>query len=101
MAGPLLETKVRVPRRRRGLVARPRLGERLSRAADSTLTLVSAPAGFGEDDAAGGLAGHAAGAWSLRGVAVRGLRRCSADAPHGQDGEGAEDGADSGDRVQH
>jgi LuxR family maltose regulon positive regulatory protein len=48
MAGPLLETKLHVPRRQRGLVARPRLSERLSRGAQSALTLVSAPAGFGK-----------------------------------------------------
>src|SRR6266536_4647547 len=48
MAGPLLETKLYVPRSRRGLVARPRLSERLSRGAESKLTLVSAPAGFGK-----------------------------------------------------
>ncbi len=48
MAGPLLETKLYVPRPRRGLVSRPRLSERLSRGAESTLTLVSAPAGFGK-----------------------------------------------------
>jgi LuxR family maltose regulon positive regulatory protein len=48
MAGPLLETKLHVPRGRRGLVARPRLIERLSRGAESALTLVSAPAGFGK-----------------------------------------------------
>ena len=48
MAGPLLETKLHVPRWRRGLVARPRLSERLSRGAESALTLVSAPAGFGK-----------------------------------------------------
>jgi LuxR family maltose regulon positive regulatory protein len=48
MAGPLLETKFHVPRGRRGLVARPRLSERLSRGAESALTLVSAPAGFGK-----------------------------------------------------
>jgi len=48
MAGPLLETKLHVPRGRRGLVKRPRLIERLSRGADSALTLVSAPAGFGK-----------------------------------------------------
>ncbi len=48
MAGPLLETKLHVPRLRRGLVARPRLSERLSRGAESALTLVSAPAGFGK-----------------------------------------------------
>ena len=48
MAGPLLETKLHIPRRRRGLVARPRLNERLNRGADAALTLVSASAGFGK-----------------------------------------------------
>ncbi len=48
MVGQLLETKLHVPRRRRALVARPRLSELLSRGAESTLTLVSAPAGFGK-----------------------------------------------------
>jgi LuxR family maltose regulon positive regulatory protein len=48
MAGPLLETKFHVPRLRRGLVARPRLSERLSAGAEPLLTLVSAPAGFGK-----------------------------------------------------
>ena len=48
MAGPLLETKLHVPRPRAGLVARTRLSHRLSRGAESTLTLVSAPAGFGK-----------------------------------------------------
>src|SRR6476661_7137908 len=48
MAGPLLETKLHVPRWRRNLVARSRLSERLSRGAESALTLVSAPAGFGK-----------------------------------------------------
>jgi LuxR family transcriptional regulator, maltose regulon positive regulatory protein len=44
----LLETKLYVPRSRRGLVSRPRLSERLDRGAASKLTLVSAPAGFGK-----------------------------------------------------
>ena len=48
MTGPLLETKFHVPVRRRGLVARSRLTERLGRAGESALTLVSAPAGFGK-----------------------------------------------------
>ncbi len=48
MPGPLLETKLHVPRLRRGLVVRPRLSERLSRAAESAFTLVSAPPGFGK-----------------------------------------------------
>ena len=47
MASPLLETKFHVPKRRRSLVARSRLRERLS-GADAALTLVSAPAGFGK-----------------------------------------------------
>jgi LuxR family maltose regulon positive regulatory protein len=48
MAGPLVETKLYVPKVCRGLVARPRLSERLSRGAQSRLTLISAPAGFGK-----------------------------------------------------
>jgi LuxR family maltose regulon positive regulatory protein len=48
MANPLLETKLYVPRWRHGLVARPRLKERLNRGAETKLTLVSAPAGFGK-----------------------------------------------------
>jgi LuxR family maltose regulon positive regulatory protein len=47
VAHPLLETKFHVPRRRRSLVTRSRLIERLI-GADSVLTLVSAPAGFGK-----------------------------------------------------
>ena len=47
-AGPLLETKLYVPKLRRGVVARPRLSERLDRGAESKLTLISAPAGFGK-----------------------------------------------------
>jgi hypothetical protein len=46
---PLLQTKLFVPRSRRGLVPRPRLTERLDRgAASSKLMIVSAPAGFGK-----------------------------------------------------
>jgi LuxR family transcriptional regulator, maltose regulon positive regulatory protein len=48
MAGPLLQTKLHIPRRRHGAVARPRLIERLDRGAEGALTLVSAPAGFGK-----------------------------------------------------
>ena len=47
-AGPLLQAKLYVPRLRRGLVARPRLIERMGRGAESKLTLISAPAGFGK-----------------------------------------------------
>jgi LuxR family transcriptional regulator, maltose regulon positive regulatory protein len=45
---PLLETKLHVPRGARGLVPRQRLRERLGPGAGSTLTLISAPAGFGK-----------------------------------------------------
>jgi LuxR family maltose regulon positive regulatory protein len=48
MASLLIETKLYVPRRRRGVVPRPRLSARLDRWAESRLTLVSAPAGFGK-----------------------------------------------------
>jgi len=48
MARPLLETKFYVPRNRGGVVSRPRLSERLNRGLEATLTLVSAPAGFGK-----------------------------------------------------
>jgi LuxR family transcriptional regulator, maltose regulon positive regulatory protein len=47
-SGPLLETKLHVPKVRRSLVARPRLIERMSHGAESKLTLISAPAGFGK-----------------------------------------------------
>jgi LuxR family transcriptional regulator, maltose regulon positive regulatory protein len=48
VAGPLLETKLHVPRRRRGLVSRPRLTDRLGAGELPPLVLVSAPAGFGK-----------------------------------------------------
>ncbi|MFW3169336.1 LuxR C-terminal-related transcriptional regulator [Geodermatophilus sp. CPCC 206100] len=48
MAGPLLTTKLHVPRRRRGVVPRPRLSRVLDRGGEGALTLVSAPAGFGK-----------------------------------------------------
>ena len=48
MSGPLLATKLHVPRRGRGHVVRPRLDALLESGRDATLTLVSAPAGFGK-----------------------------------------------------
>jgi LuxR family transcriptional regulator, maltose regulon positive regulatory protein len=48
MAELLLETKLHIPARGHSLVVRPRLRERLDRGAQSALTLVSAPAGFGK-----------------------------------------------------
>jgi LuxR family maltose regulon positive regulatory protein len=44
----LLTTKLHPPRRRRTLVARPRLRDRAARNEHPALTLVSAPAGFGK-----------------------------------------------------
>ena len=46
--GPLLETKLYIPKWRPGLVSRPRLTERLDEGIERKLTLVSAPAGFGK-----------------------------------------------------
>jgi LuxR family maltose regulon positive regulatory protein len=48
MTGPLLDTKLYAPRRRRALVHRPRLGDLLDRGLDASLILVSAPPGFGK-----------------------------------------------------
>lgn len=48
MTGSLLETKLYVPRRPSGLVARPRLTSSLDRGAATRVTLVSAPPGFGK-----------------------------------------------------
>ena len=45
---PLLETKLYVPRWRPGRVSRPRLVERLDKAIQRELTIVSAPAGSGK-----------------------------------------------------
>ena len=70
MAGPLLETKLHVPRRRRGLVPRPRLSERLDRGAESTLTLVSAPAGFGKTTLLAEWLAAAPAGRTVRGVAL-------------------------------
>jgi hypothetical protein len=45
---PLLESKLHVPRRRRAVVPRARLDQRLDRSALPPVVLVSAPAGFGK-----------------------------------------------------
>lgn len=47
-ANVILQTKLRRPPLAAGLLARPRLLARLDRAADCTLTLVTAPAGWGK-----------------------------------------------------
>jgi LuxR family maltose regulon positive regulatory protein len=46
--GPLLATKLHVPRTRGGLVERPRLVDRLTEGFHGELTVVCAPAGFGK-----------------------------------------------------
>jgi LuxR family maltose regulon positive regulatory protein len=46
--GPLLKTKLHIPSQRGARITRPRLRERLAGAAETALTLVSAPAGFGK-----------------------------------------------------
>lgn len=46
--GPLLETKLHIPRRPAIRMARPRLSHRVGSGATSALTLISAPAGFGK-----------------------------------------------------
>ena len=48
MSSPLLETKLHLPTPHGRLVPRPRLTEQIQRAAEASLTLVSAPAGFGK-----------------------------------------------------
>ena len=51
MASPLVRTKLFIPRLRRGLVARPRVSERLDAAAEAKLVVISAPPGFGKTTA--------------------------------------------------
>jgi LuxR family maltose regulon positive regulatory protein len=48
MVNALVQTKLVLPRRRRGLVARDRLTETLHGGSEAALVLVSAPAGFGK-----------------------------------------------------
>ena len=70
MTRPLMATKLYAPKLRRGLVARPRLLERLSNGADARLTLVSAPAGFGKTTLLAAWLEEAADGGSSRGVAL-------------------------------
>jgi LuxR family maltose regulon positive regulatory protein len=62
MPQTLVTTKLRAPRPRPNLVARPRLSEALVTGEGRTLTLVSAPAGFGKTTLLGGWAEG----WSAR-----------------------------------
>jgi LuxR family maltose regulon positive regulatory protein len=58
---PLVMTKLRVPKMRPNLVARPRLREILDAGEERRLTLVSAPAGFGKTTLLGEWLGDRAG----------------------------------------
>ena len=62
MPAPLLETKLYVPRPRRGLVPRPRLIERLDRGAAAKLDAGVRAGRLRQDDAAGRVAGGRTGA---------------------------------------
>jgi LuxR family maltose regulon positive regulatory protein len=61
-ATPLLETKFHLPVAHGRLVSRPRLSDQIGRAASATLTLVSAPAGFGKTTVMAELASRSDGA---------------------------------------
>ncbi len=51
MAGPLMRTKLFIPRLREGMVPRSRVSERLDAAAKAKLVVISAPPGFGKTTA--------------------------------------------------
>jgi len=60
--GPLLGTKLHTPVSHGRLVPRPRLAAQMARATEATLTLVSAPAGFGKTTVMSDLAAQAGAA---------------------------------------
>ena len=68
--GPLLETKLYLPKLRRGQVARPRLSERLSRGAERKLTLDLGTGWLRQDDAIGRVAGGHRGRCAVDGLAL-------------------------------
>ena len=70
MTALLLETKLYAPQVSRGVIARPRLGERLARAVTTPVTLVSAPAGFGKTTLLAGLAADAAASGAVAWLSV-------------------------------
>jgi LuxR family maltose regulon positive regulatory protein len=63
---PLLHTKLYIPPPRPDLVSRPRLIERLNEGLHRTLTLISAPAGFGKTTLVSSWIDHLAGAQRSR-----------------------------------
>ena len=79
---PVLETKLYVPRPRRGQVSRVRLSERLDRGTESKLVLVSAPAGFGKTTLLAGWLASAAPSGRQRSVAWLSLDRGDNDPAH-------------------
>ena len=83
MAGPLLETKLFVPRLRRAAVARPRLSEQLRLGSEAKLTLVSAPAGFGKTTVLAQWLASRSRCGAAGGVAVPGGGRQPARRPSG------------------
>jgi LuxR family maltose regulon positive regulatory protein len=66
----VVETKLLVPRLRHQTVPRLRLEELLRRGADTTLTLLSAPAGFGKTTLLGTWLAHRSGAGSIAWVSL-------------------------------
>src|SRR4051812_37219817 len=72
MAGALVGTKLFVPRQRAGLLARPQLTALLREGAESKLTLVSAPAGFGKTTLVAGWVATVAGDRSVAWLSLDG-----------------------------
>ena len=84
-ASPLLETKLYAPRLRRGLVPRPQPdASGWIAATRSKLTLVSAPAGLRQDDAARRVAGVARGRRAVRRRGSRSIRATTSPSRSGR-----------------
>src|ERR687884_945584 len=82
MVGPVVQTKLFLPRLRRELVARPRLNDELARGQDAALVLVSGPAGFGKTTLlASALAARSPGDQGGRAVAWVSLDARDGEAP--------------------
>ena len=70
MTGLLLETKLYAPQVHAGVIARPRLRDRLARATSTPVTVVSAPAGFGKTTLLAGLAADRIGRTAVTSIAM-------------------------------